>query len=214
MKNIVLISQLSICVMVPTFLCLAIGLWLDGKFGTYFTIPLLIIGIAAGARNAYVLAMNSIKQDEQAKKLQRKLKSIMKLISRRILDRIIDINPSIPGMLIINLIYLILGEIIIIALVPNTMRCAIGFLAGVIYSVFATFHMSSGIRKIVYGGAESRATMIIGYLIRLLVMLILFVLLYFLNIGDLLCAVIGMFSMKVAAYLQPFTDKLITKKGR
>ena len=27
-----------------------------------------IIGIAAGARNAYVLAMNSIKQDEQAKK--------------------------------------------------------------------------------------------------------------------------------------------------
>lgn len=43
MKNIVLISQLSICVMVPTFLCLAIGLWLDGKFGTYFTIPLLII---------------------------------------------------------------------------------------------------------------------------------------------------------------------------
>ena len=74
--------------------------------------------------------------------MQRKLKSIMKLISRRILDRIIDINPSIPGMLIINLIYLILGEIIIIALVPNTMRCAIGFLAGVIYSVFATFHMS------------------------------------------------------------------------
>ena len=127
--------------------------------------------------------------------MQRKLKSIMKLISRRILDRIIDINPSIPGMLIINLIYLILGEIIIIALVPNTMRCAIGFLAGVIYSVFATFH-------------------IIAYLIRLLVMLILFVLLYFLNIGDLLCAVIGMFSMKVAAYLQPFTDKLITKKGR
>ena len=91
---------------------------------------------------------------------------------------------------------------------------AIGFLAGVIYSVFATFHMSSGIRKIVYGGAESRATMIIGYLIRLLVMLILFVLLYFLNIGDLLCAVIGMFSMKVAAYLQPFTDKLITKKWK
>ena len=117
-------------------------------------------------------------------------------------------------MLIVNLIYLILGEIIIIALVPNTMRCAIGFLAGVIYSVFATFHMSIGIRKIVYGGAESRATMIVGYLIRLLVMLILFVLLYFFNIGDLLCAVIGMFSMKVAAYLQPFTDKLITKKGR
>lgn len=68
MKNIVLISQLSICVMVPTFVCLALGLWLDGKLGTSFTIPLLIIGIAAGGRNAYVLAMNSIKQDEIKKK--------------------------------------------------------------------------------------------------------------------------------------------------
>ena len=71
--------------------------------------------------------MSRRRSTSRIKKLQRKLKSIMKLISRRILDRIIDINPSIPGMLIINLIYLILGEIIIIALVPNTMRCAIGF---------------------------------------------------------------------------------------
>lgn len=45
-----------------------LGLWLDGKLGTSFTIPLLIIGIAAGGRNAYVLAMNSIKQDEIKKK--------------------------------------------------------------------------------------------------------------------------------------------------
>ena len=67
-RNIILISQVGICVMIPMFLCMALGIWLDKKFGTYFTIPLLIIGIAAGARNAYVLAMNSIKQDEQAKK--------------------------------------------------------------------------------------------------------------------------------------------------
>ena len=68
MKNIVLISQLSICVMVPTFLCLAIGLWLDGKFGTYFTLPLLVVGIAAGARNAYVLVMNVVKSEENRRK--------------------------------------------------------------------------------------------------------------------------------------------------
>lgn len=29
LRNIVLISQLAICVMVPTFLCLALGIWLD-----------------------------------------------------------------------------------------------------------------------------------------------------------------------------------------
>ena len=68
LRNIVLISQLSICVMVPTFLCLALGIWLDKKFGTWFTIPLLFIGMAAGARNAYVLAMNSVRQEEARKK--------------------------------------------------------------------------------------------------------------------------------------------------
>ncbi len=67
LRNIVLISQLAICVMVPTFICLALGIWLDKRFGTWFTVPLLFIGMAAGARNAYVLAMNTVRQ-EKAKK--------------------------------------------------------------------------------------------------------------------------------------------------
>ena len=75
MKNIVLISQLSICVMVPTFICLALGLWLDKKLGTCFTIPLLILGIAAGCRNAYV------KQDEVKKKLEQE-KDIQQKVER------------------------------------------------------------------------------------------------------------------------------------
>lgn len=67
LRNIVLISQLAICVMVPAFLCLALGIWLDKKFGTWFTVPLLFIGMAAGARNAYVLAMNTVRQDKAEK---------------------------------------------------------------------------------------------------------------------------------------------------
>ena len=64
LRNIVLISQLAICVMVPTFLCLAIGIWLDKRFGTWFTVPLLFIGMAAGA---YVLAMDTVRQDKAKK---------------------------------------------------------------------------------------------------------------------------------------------------
>lgn len=70
LRNIVLISQISICVMVPTFVCLALGIWLDQKFDTWFTLPLIILGIAAGGRNAYVLAMNTIRQEEARKKRQ------------------------------------------------------------------------------------------------------------------------------------------------
>lgn len=132
------------------------------------------------------------------------------------LDRLRTLNSSIPGMLLIIAVFLLIGETVIIVFLPDKGRCAVGLLAGVLYSIFATFHMSFRIRKVVYGGANTSVTLVIGYIIRLAVMFVLFFALYMLDIGNLVCAVIGMFSMKVAAYLQPFADKLLqkNKKGR
>lgn len=67
-RNIVLISQIGINMLVPVFLCVAIGVWIDKRFNTWFTLPLLILGIAAGARNAYTLAMDTIRIDEKRRK--------------------------------------------------------------------------------------------------------------------------------------------------
>ncbi len=67
-QNLVLLSQISIQIMVPIFLCLFLGLWLDETFGTWFTVPLLFMGIAAGGRNAWMLAMGVIKKDSRRKK--------------------------------------------------------------------------------------------------------------------------------------------------
>lgn len=64
-RNLVLISQLGIQVMVPVFLCLFAGVFLDNRFSTGFTVPLLVLGILAGGRNAYILAMNSIDSDKK-----------------------------------------------------------------------------------------------------------------------------------------------------
>ena len=41
---------------------------MDNRFHTWFTLPLLILGIAAGARNAYALAMDTIRMDEKRRK--------------------------------------------------------------------------------------------------------------------------------------------------
>jgi ATP synthase protein I len=68
LRNIVLISQVAIAVMTPIFLCVAVGVWLDKKFGTWFTLPLLIIGILAGARSGYVLVMDVIRAEEAERK--------------------------------------------------------------------------------------------------------------------------------------------------
>ena len=68
LRNIVLISQVAIAVMVPIFLCVAIGVWLDNRFGPWLTVPLLILGILAGGRNAYVLVTNVVRQEEEKRK--------------------------------------------------------------------------------------------------------------------------------------------------
>lgn len=65
-RNLILVSQLSIQMMVPIFMCLFAGLFLDKHLSTgYFTIILLILGILAGGRNAYILAMNSIEREKR-----------------------------------------------------------------------------------------------------------------------------------------------------
>lgn len=69
-RNIVLISQVALSVMVPLFVCVALGVWLDGKFNTWFTIPLMILGMLAGGRNAYVLVMSIIKREEAKRQKQ------------------------------------------------------------------------------------------------------------------------------------------------
>lgn len=59
-------SSIGIAMVLAIFGCLYVGTWLDKKLGTepYFTLLLLLIGIAAGFRNVYVLIKTHFK-DEQ-----------------------------------------------------------------------------------------------------------------------------------------------------
>lgn len=64
-RNFALISQLGISVIVPIGLCIFIGVLIDKKFNSNFIIPLIFLGIAAGARNAYSIAMASVKEEKK-----------------------------------------------------------------------------------------------------------------------------------------------------
>ena len=67
-KNLALISQLGINVMVPTFLCLFIGIWIGKFIGTWVVIPLLFLGMAAGMRNCYLMAKKASGTSSSSKK--------------------------------------------------------------------------------------------------------------------------------------------------
>lgn len=64
-RNITLITQLGIQMLTPIFLCVALGVFLDKRFSTCFTLPLMILGILAGGRNTYILAVSANKQSSK-----------------------------------------------------------------------------------------------------------------------------------------------------
>ncbi len=130
-------------------------------------------------------------------------------------EKLTDLNEALPGVLLIDLAYLLIGVTVIFLFVPNPVFYAVGFLAGVIYAVICVFHMSFQIRKAVYGGAGK--AMVIGSVTRMAIMLVVFVALYYSNIGDIFTAFIGMLSMKVSAYAEPavrgLTSRILKKGG-
>ncbi|WP_343207867.1 AtpZ/AtpI family protein [Anaerolentibacter hominis] len=62
-----LILQLGITMMVPIFLCLFVGSWLDKKLNTNFLVILfLILGMLAGFRNAYYSVKSFLKEEDKS----------------------------------------------------------------------------------------------------------------------------------------------------
>ncbi len=61
MKNLMLISQLGLSMIIPILLCVYLGVKIDERFDTAFTVWFIILGILAGARNVYALVCQTKK---------------------------------------------------------------------------------------------------------------------------------------------------------
>lgn len=66
-QNVALISQLGISMLTPVLLCVWFGTWLRDKTGIDLVIPLILIGVFAGARSVYVLLRGALKDSEDQK---------------------------------------------------------------------------------------------------------------------------------------------------
>ena len=61
-KALMLVTQLGVNMLVPIFLCLFVGQWLDKKLGTQFlTIIFIFVGILTAYRNFYVVLKPMLK---------------------------------------------------------------------------------------------------------------------------------------------------------
>ena len=64
-KTFTMLSQIGISMMVPVFLCVWFGSFLDEKFGTAFLFPVfLILGFLSAIRNVYILTRTFYAKDK------------------------------------------------------------------------------------------------------------------------------------------------------
>ena len=64
-KTFTMLSQIGISMMVPIFLCVWLGSFLDEKFGTAFLFPIfLILGFLSAIRNVYILTRTFYAKDK------------------------------------------------------------------------------------------------------------------------------------------------------
>lgn len=65
-KSLLMITQIGITMLVPIFLCLFLGMFLNEALGTVYAVPvLLILGIAASFRNVYYLTKSFYVKQKQ-----------------------------------------------------------------------------------------------------------------------------------------------------
>ncbi len=65
-KGIAMITQIGISIMVPVFLCLFLGKWLDSLFHTSFiTILFLLLGFVVAFRNVYLMTRTFYAKDQK-----------------------------------------------------------------------------------------------------------------------------------------------------
>lgn len=69
MKNLVLITEVGIKLVVPIVICTILGNWIDGLIGTkwIFSIFMMIVGIASGFLSVYklIMSLNSEEDEEE-----------------------------------------------------------------------------------------------------------------------------------------------------
>lgn len=64
-RNLAMVTQLGISVLAPILLCIFIGYQIDSRYGMKTLVPLLILGVLAGGKSAWHLAIRTLEQEKK-----------------------------------------------------------------------------------------------------------------------------------------------------
>lgn len=125
----------------------------------------------------------------------------------------IRINDTAKELIIGDIVYYIIGQIIILILTHRRLYCTVGFILGTMISIFMIIHMAIAMEQAMSmkeKGADFHIRKTTA--IRLVAVFLMLVIVGLTDAGNILAAVAGLMALKVSAYLQPFTHKVLVKK--
>ena len=103
-------------------------------------------------------------------------------------------------------------QIVCLIVSKNYLYDAVGLWSGIGICFFSAIHMYRSIEEAVDLGSDGATKHVrLGYATRMLVTLLVAGAVIYLHIGNYVTLLIGVFPLKLAAYLQPFTHKLFQK---
>ena len=123
------------------------------------------------------------------------------------------INPALPELILELVIYGLMIQFAGVWFVEDKLRYSMGLWIGIAAAAGMAVNMAVVILDTVELTAEKRASRksALFAAIRYIVVVAAFVITGIFNLGNLITMFIGVMGLKVAAYLQPFTHKFITK---
>ena len=127
------------------------------------------------------------------------------------------INDVLPELVLGIVIYGLIIEFAGVWFVADKLRYSTGLLIGISLAIGMAINIAVVIRDAVeiYGENGAQNRVIIKSVLRYLIVVVIFFAMMKFNLGNLFTAFIGVLGLKVSAYLQPFTHKVILKlQGR
>lgn len=123
------------------------------------------------------------------------------------------LNDALPELVLGIIVYGIIVELVGVWFVEDKLRYSTGLLIGIVLAVGMAVNMAVVLRDAVeiYGGEHGQKTIILKSVLRYIVVVIVFFVMMKFELGNLFTAFIGVLGLKVAAYLQPFTHKMVLK---
>ena len=127
--------------------------------------------------------------------------------------KIRNINQTVWELIIGIVLVNALLEVIGLIFVSQNGAYTIGLVLGMLMAIGMVFHMNISIEKAMdIGGEHAKGYMLKSYAIRTVVVLAVIVCVGVLKFANLLSLLLGIMTLKVAAYLQPITHRFMESR--